>query len=66
MGFSGMLKPGPTTLYTDSFATVPRAGAPTRKWSPSSKQHDVNEKHLGECVERGIICQGRTPLWATT
>ena len=55
MDFFGILKPGPTTLYTDSFATVSRAGAPIRKWSPSSKQHDVNEKYLGECVERGVI-----------
>ena len=55
MNFFGMLKPGPTTLYVDNFATVSRAGAPIRKWSPSSKQHDVNEKYLVECVERGVI-----------
>ena len=55
MGFFDILKPGPTTLTVDNFATFSRAGAPTRKWSPSSKQHDVNEKYLTECRERDVI-----------
>ena len=55
MDFFGILKPGPTTLSVDNFATVSRAGASIRKWSPSSKQHDVNEKYVVECVERGVI-----------
>jgi len=53
--FFGLLKDGPTRLGVDNFATYKRAGAPIRKWSPSSKQHDVNEKYVIECVERGTI-----------
>ena len=55
MDFFGILKPGPTKLSVDNFATVSRAGAPIRKWSPNSKQHDINEKYVVECVERGVI-----------
>ena len=53
--FFGLLKDGPTRLGVDNFATYKPAGAPIRKWSPSSKQHDVNEKYVIECVERGTI-----------
>ena len=55
MGFFDILKPGPTTLTVDNFAVFSRAGAPMRKWSPNSKQHDVNEKYVAECRERNII-----------
>ena len=55
MGFFDILKPGPTTLTVDNFATFSRAGAPIRKWSPNSKQHDVNEKYVTECRERNVI-----------
>ena len=55
MGFFDILKPGPTTLTVDNFATFSRAGAPIRKWTPRSKQHDVNEKYVVECRERDVI-----------
>jgi hypothetical protein len=55
MHFFGLLRPGPTKLQVDNFATANRAGASIRKWSPSSKQHDVNERYVTECVQRGII-----------
>ena len=57
----GLLRPGPTTLQVDNFATANRAGAAIRKWSPSSKQHDVNERYLAECVQRGIISVQHRP-----
>jgi len=31
------------------------AAAQIRKWSPASKQFDIEEKYVVECVERGII-----------
>ena len=55
MEFFDILKPGPTTLTVDNFATFSRAGSPIRKWSPSSKQHDVNEKYVTECRERNVV-----------
>ena len=39
----------------DNFATFNSAGAPIRKWSPASKQFDIEEKFIVECAERGII-----------
>jgi hypothetical protein len=42
-------------MYVDNKATVLAAGAPIRKWSPASKQFDIEEKFIVECVERGII-----------
>ena len=55
LGFFGLLRDGPTDLAVDNYATANRAGSPIRRWSPSSKQHDVNEKYVVECVERGTI-----------
>ena len=45
----------PTVLQMDNYSTCLRTGAPIRKWSPASKHHDVIERYIGECVERGII-----------
>lgn len=53
--FLRVLNPGPTKMYVDNKATVLAAGAPIRKWSPASKQFDIEEKFIVECVERGII-----------
>ena len=53
--FLGVLREGPSKMYVDNKATVLSAGAPIRKWSPASKQFDIEEKFIVECVERGII-----------
>ena len=60
-GFFGIRQPGPTRLGIDNFATANRAGSTIRKWSPSSKQYDVNEKYLTECVERQVITVDHRP-----
>jgi hypothetical protein len=61
MHFFGLLKDGPTDLSVDNYATATRAGSPIRRWSPSSKQHDVNEKYVAECVERKTIAVHHKP-----
>lgn len=53
--FLRVLRPGPTALAVDNYATYLAAGAPIRKWSPRSKQHDIEERYIVECVERGTI-----------
>ena len=60
-GVFGIRQPGPTRLGIDNFATANRAGSTIRKWSPSSKQYDVNEKYLTECVERQVITVDHRP-----
>ena len=61
MHFFGLLRAGPTNLNVDNFATATRAGSTIRRWSPSSKQHDVNEKYVVECVERKTIAVRHKP-----
>ena len=61
MHFFGLLKAGPTDLSVDNYATATRTGSPIRRWSPSSKQHDVNEKYVAECVERKTIAVHHKP-----
>jgi hypothetical protein len=61
MGFFGIRRPGPTRLGVDNFATANRVGSSIRKWTPSSKQHDVNEKYVTECVERKVITVDHRP-----
>ena len=53
--FLRVLKAGPTKLYVDNYATFRAAGAQIRKWSPASKQFNIEEKYVVECGERGII-----------
>ena len=53
--FLRVLRPGPTKLYVDNYATFLAAGSLIRKWSPASKQFDIEEKFVVECGERGII-----------
>lgn len=53
--FLGIPTTAPTHLQLDNYATYLRHSAPIRKWSPASKQHDVLEKYIVECAERGII-----------
>ena len=61
MDFFGLLKAGPTKLNIDNFATALRAGSTVRRWSPSTKQHDVNEKYVVECVERKTVAVHHKP-----
>jgi len=53
--FLRVLKAGPTKLYVDNYATFRAAGAQIRKWSPASKQFNIEEKYVVECGERNII-----------
>ena len=53
--FLHVLKEGPTRLYVDNYATFLAAGAKIRKWSPASKQFDIEEKYVVECAENGVI-----------
>ena len=53
--FLHVLKPGPTKLYVDNYATFRAAGAQIRKWSPASKQFNIEEKYVVESGERDII-----------
>ena len=48
--FLRVLRPGPTKLFVDNYATFLAAGAMIRKWSPASKQFDIEEKFVVECV----------------
>ena len=49
--FLSILRRGPTVLEVDNYATYINAGAPIVRWSASSKQHDIEEKYVVECVQ---------------
>ena len=49
--FLGILRPEPTVLEVDNYATYINAGAPIVRWSASSKQHDIEERYVVECVQ---------------
>ena len=45
----------PMVLKCDNQATTFAAGAPIRKFSQRSKQFDIEEKYVQQCVEEGLI-----------
>jgi len=53
--FLRVLRAGPSKLYVDNYATFNSAGSQIRKWSPASKQFNIEEKYVVDCVERGIV-----------
>ena len=53
--FLNILRPEPTILEVDNYATYINAGAPIIKWSASSKQHDIEERYVVECVQHKKI-----------
>jgi hypothetical protein len=55
LGFLGVPTDQPTTLSVDNYATYLRNSCSVRKWSPASKQLDVLERYIVECVERNIV-----------
>ena len=53
--FLGVKRTKPVVIYTDSQATVLVSGAPIRKFTPASKQFDVEDKYVVQCVEDGLV-----------
>ena len=53
--FLNILRPEPTILEVDNYATYINAGAPIVRWSASSKQHDIEERYVVECVQHKKI-----------
>ncbi|PHR10098.1 MAG: hypothetical protein COB29_01155 [Sulfitobacter sp.] len=66
--FLGVLKLGhkPIELRCDNQATVLAAGAPIRKFSPRSKQFDIEEKYIIQLVEEGKVSVIHVPGSITT